>query len=75
MGRNISCSYAASLVVGKAIIEAGIISYYRTSATEHNSAAGVIGTSIADDFCSGRIHFDPLWIKSVSISGRLPASN
>ena len=39
MGRNINCSYAASLVVGKAIIQAGIISYYRISAAKHNSAA------------------------------------
>jgi len=47
MGRNISCNYAGTLVVGKAIIEAAIISYYRTSATEHDSAACVIITSVA----------------------------
>jgi len=75
VGRNINCSYANSLVAGKAIIEAGIISYYRISATEHYSAALVIGTSVTNDFCSGRIHFDALWVKSVSITGRLPASN
>ena len=68
MGRNINRSYADSLVVGKPIIEAGIISYHRVSAAEHDSAACVIVTSVADDFCSRRVHFDALRIKSVSIS-------